>query len=287
MPEKDIKKYTFYRTKYGRELLIDFGRIESLKNYNLTDQPHYLTFYDIMFIRKGKGIFRLDEQEYEVAPNRIVFSSPGQVRQWLVSGSVNAYVLFFEAEFINRFFNDARFVRKFQFFDNPELRTDLEVSKKDFQKLETFLIQIENEINAFKDYSEDMLRAVLYQILVFLNRLYNTFQGIEHSGKKSVHVNRFVNLIEENFSEMHRVKDYAVKLNVTPNHINYLSKKHMNCSAKQLICNRIILEAKRLLLYSDLSISEIGYKLAFEDPSYFVRFFKKNTGITPSVYRSK
>ncbi|MFC1493575.1 helix-turn-helix domain-containing protein, partial [candidate division KSB1 bacterium] len=273
MADSQIKKYTFYRTKYGRELLVDFGKIEELKNYNLSDQPHYLNFYDIMIIREGRGSFFLDDNEYPVIPLKIIFSSPGQVRRWKVSGQVKGYVLFFEAEFISRFFNDTQFVQKFNFFDNPLARTELDITVEEYQKLETFLDQIGSEITAFKDYSEDMLRAVLYQVLIFLNRLYSSEYNIETAQKHSIHTNRFIDLLEENFLTLKKVEDYAFKLNVTPNHLNYLSKKYFGCSAKGLINNRIILEAKRLLLYTELTVKEIGYRLSFEDPSYFVRYF--------------
>ncbi|MCP4727292.1 MAG: helix-turn-helix domain-containing protein [bacterium] len=287
MADPKIKIFTFHKTKYGRELLVDFGEIENLKNFDMSDRPHYLTYYDIMVIREGKGSFFLDDNEYPVVPKKVIFSSPGQVRRWKVSGPVKGYVLFFEAEFISQFFNDTQFVQKFHFFDNPLKRTDLDISVEEFQKLKTFLEQIASEITAFKDYSEDMLRAVLYQVLVFLNRLYSSKYNIEPSQKHCMHTNRFMDLLEENFLTLKKVEDYAGLLNLTPNHLNYLSKKHFGCSAKGLINNRIILEAKRFLLYTELTVKEIGYRLSFEDPSYFVRYFKRCAGTTPFSFRYK
>ncbi len=285
MVNSKIRKYNFFRDKYGRELLVDFGRIESLKNYDISDRPHFLTYYDITFICEGKGKFRLDENEFKVSQGKIIFSSPGQIRQWLVKEPIRGYVLLFESEFVHRFFNDARFVQKFGFFDSPNLKTDIEVSIEDFRKIETFLFQIEDEITAYREHSEDMLRAVLYQVLVFLNRLFIDYHSIPKIRQDCMHSGRFVNLVEDDFLMSDRISYYADKMNLSANHLNFIVKKQLGCSAKKYIINRIILEAKRLLIYTDQTVTEICYSLSFNDPSYFARYFKKHTGLSPLSYR--
>ena len=78
----NMKTYHFLPNKYGRELLLDIGRIEKIPNFNLGTEPHQLSFYDILFIDKGTGHFMLDDNEITLEPGTIIFTSPGHSRQW-------------------------------------------------------------------------------------------------------------------------------------------------------------------------------------------------------------
>ena len=83
-----IKKYHFLPHKYGRDLQLYIGHVETLKNYVLDDTLHQLSFYEILFIEKGKGYFMLDESKILIAPGTIVFTSPGQLRQWNIEKKI-------------------------------------------------------------------------------------------------------------------------------------------------------------------------------------------------------
>lgn len=91
-------------------------------------------------------------------------------------------------------------------------------------------------------------------------------------------VKSFKEIIETHFTEWHQVKDYADALNVTPNYLNEVIKSSVHISAKDFIQDRLILEAKRMAIFSEKSSKEIGFELGFEDPSHFSKFFKSNTG---------
>jgi AraC family transcriptional activator of pobA len=96
---------------------------------------------------------------------------------------------------------------------------------------------------------------------------------------------KFLNLIEKNVSILKFPREYAELLYVTPNHLNAICKELLGKSAGGMIRDRVVLEAKRLMINLDLSISEIAYELNFRDNSYFSKFFKKYTGITPEEFR--
>ena len=91
-------------------MLLDIGHIETLNNYVLDSTPHQLSFYEILFIEKGKGTFALDENEIAITPGIIIFTSPGQVRRWGIERAVSGYTLFFEKDFLNLFFTDEMFL---------------------------------------------------------------------------------------------------------------------------------------------------------------------------------
>ena len=97
---------------------------------------------------------------------------------------------------------------------------------------------------------------------------------------------RFLQLVERNFLAIVSVRDYAEMLNVTSNHLIETTKRTLGKPAGRIIRERLLLEAKRLLCYSNMSASDIAYHLSFEDPSYFSRFFKKYTGVCPMEFRN-
>jgi AraC-like DNA-binding protein len=100
-------------------------------------------------------------------------------------------------------------------------------------------------------------------------------------------VRQFKSLIDENFVNSTQVTQYADMLYVTPGHLNDLIKTVTGKTAKQIIDERRILEAKRLLFWGEHSVKEIAGRLNFEDDAYFNRFFKKHTGNTPALFQKQ
>ena len=98
-------------------------------------------------------------------------------------------------------------------------------------------------------------------------------------------IKKFKNLVAQHFAEEQSVHAYAERLGVSTGHLSDVIKSMTGSSPGQLIRNEIVLEAKRLLVHTELTIAEIGYSLSFEDPSYFSRFFKRETGMNPAVFR--
>lgn len=98
-------------------------------------------------------------------------------------------------------------------------------------------------------------------------------------------VRNFKDLVERKYSISHLVKDYAESLNVTPNYLNEVIKTSINIPAKEYIQSRLILEAKRLAVFTEKSAKEIGFELGFEDPSHFSKFFKNNTGQSIQAFK--
>ena len=96
---------------------------------------------------------------------------------------------------------------------------------------------------------------------------------------------RLRRLIERHFRESHKPREYAPKLKITVGHLNYLSRRHLGRTVGIVIRERLALEARRQLLHSDATSAEVGYALGFKDPAYFARFFKRETGVTPTAFR--
>jgi AraC family transcriptional regulator, transcriptional activator of pobA len=282
-----VKKYNFFKTKYGERLLIDLIRLESLEKYMKEECSHCLSYYDITLLTSGKGSFSIDQYTYSIEPGIIFFSSPGQVRNWNIEQLPTGYVLIFEEEFLSCFLNDNRFVEGLKYFNAYASPSKLTLFPSDAQYLMQLMQSIEQEISLFTDTDKHILRALLYQTLVWLNRKYTGTYPSSITNEYNRHIRSFVSMVSHEFTQHHSVSYYAGKLNITAGHLNDLCKSYLGVSAKKYLQNRIMVEAKNLLSYSDLSVSEVAFRLNFEDPSYFIRKFKLSAGSTPLSFRNE
>jgi AraC-like DNA-binding protein len=280
----DCKTYRFCKNKYGSELLIDLIRLESLNKYIRQTPQHCLTYYDITFIQEGSGSFALDQHEFPVTFNDLYFTAPGQIREWKVADIPKGLVLIFEEEFLCSFFSDPLFVKKLSFFRNRQAPPQLQLTVEQGKYLFNILLQIEKEISESKE--THLLRALLYQSLAWLNNVYRTFYQLTDK-PQSIKTAQFIQLVEAHFCSQHTVSFYSSELCITSGYLNDLVKKESGVTAKQYIINRLMTEAKRLMLSSELPVSEIDWKLGFSDSSYFIRLFRSETGFSPLAFRKR
>ena len=133
---------------------------------------------------------------------------------------------------------------------------------------------------------EEFIRIYILELfyLVLSNSL-ETSESINITNQKNI-ILRFEKLVEENYTTEHYPKFYADKLAITANYLNFVCKNFSGKKAGEIIRDRVILEAKRLLVNSELSISQIAFQLGFEDNSYFTKFFKTFSGSSPSEFRN-
>ena len=279
-----IKCYHFLPRKYGRELLLDIGRIETLKDFVLDSTPHQISFYEVLFIEKGTGGFALDGHRTPLGHGTVIFTSPGQVRRWEVKKPVAGYTLFFEKDFLNLFFKDELFLYRFQYFNQYSRPTGMKLSTPAFHRALELVRGVEEEFKHLQNDSNHLLRAILYQLLILLNRNYADAYQIH--GDTRVHPDffRFRSLLEKNSMTRHRVASYSQTLRISPTHLNKLCRQYGGLTAQQMIHHKLISEIKKQL-HSERSIKEIAYAFDFSDPSNFNRFFKKLTGATAQQYR--
>jgi len=285
---KSIPQYTFHKTKYGDELLIDVVELGFIKKYLEENSVHTLTYYDITLITQGEGFFRINDKTYQVKPNDIIFTSPGAIRHWDKEHLTEAYALIFEEEFLLSFFNDPGFIRNLSYFHPENNHFLLQLSDISGKRILELIRLIQNEINTYPAKDEHLLRAFLYETLMLLNREFTHNSGNQKltvKTGKSYYINRFTELVSESFTNEHSTQYYADKLCITPNYLNEIIKAALGVNTKQYIQNKIIAEAKKKLIYTNLPVTEIAEQLGYKTASYFIRSFQKSTGYTPLEYR--
>ena len=281
-----IKTYHFLPYKYGSELLLDIGRIETLNHYVLDNTLHQCSFYEIIFIEGGAGTFTLDEKRTIITPQTVIFTSPGQVRCWEIEEDVKGYVLFFEKDFLHLFFSDELFLYRFQYFHQYSRPNDMHLLDTPFVKCLELLYGIEEEFGQLQNDSNHLIRSLLYQLLVLLNRYYAGAYNVQRDTYVHPDFYRFRSLLEKKFVNSQSVEAYSKMLNVSSGFLNKICRQFSGLSAQQMIHHKLISEIKKQL-YQKKSSKEISYEFGFSDPSNFNRFFKKFTGTTPQQYRKK
>jgi AraC-like DNA-binding protein len=282
-----ITQYDFFRTKYGDELLIDLIRLEDLEKYIRLSPVQRLTYYDITIIADGNGTFNIDGHEQDLRQGSVFFSAPGQVRKWNTHKVPKGYVLIFEEEFLLTFFNDPQFVQNlscFNSYDNPPI---LHLEPDDYNRLTVLLQDIKNEISSFRNNDKHILRALLYQSLILLNRKFVATYPTSQKKPINNYLHQFIQLVETNLHQHRAVDYYAQQLHITSGHLNSLVKNYFGISAKKYIINKNILEAKRMLQYSNMTIDQIAHYLNYENTTYFIRTFRQHTNITPLRFRKQ
>ncbi|WP_185289100.1 helix-turn-helix transcriptional regulator [Chryseobacterium lactis] len=279
-----IKTYHFLPYKYGLELLLDIGHIETLNHFVLDNTLHQLSFYEILFIEKGAGTFTLDENKISIVPQTIIFTSPGQIRRWEIEEKVKGYILLFEKDLLNLFFSDELFLHRFQYFHQYSRPTEIQVSETSFEKCRELLHSIEQEFGQLQNDSNHLIRSLLYQLLVILNRYYAEVYDVQRDTYIHSDFYRFRSLLERNFVNDRTVEGYSKMLNISAGFLNKICRQFSGLSAQQMIHYKLVSEIKKQL-YQNKSAKEIAYEFGFSDPSNFNRFFKKFTGSTPQQYR--
>jgi AraC-like DNA-binding protein len=274
----------FHPAKYGSELLVDVAWIRDIPTFIL-DDPHALNFYDITLVTRGRGTVSLDGFRYPVRPGALLFTSPGQVRQWQVT-KLDGICVFFPELFLAEFFNDPDFLARLPYFHAPEGSAALELASRPAGAIRRQLGEMQRELGRLRDDSVHLLRASLYETLIKLARHYSVAHGERPGHVPHPVTTGYLALVERHATQHRAVSWYAGELAVSPGYLNTLCQRHTGVSAKTVMANQLVLEARRRLLYSPLTAEQIASALGFADPSYFARFFRARTGKSPREFRA-
>jgi AraC family 4-hydroxyphenylacetate 3-monooxygenase operon regulatory protein len=162
----------------------------------------------------------------------------------------------------------------------------LQPSKEQFATIQSFTHELICEYKLNEPLKKEVLQSLLHTLLLKLQRLERADGPQTVATRRNTFMEKLEHLLEEHYRSNWKVSRFAEAMNMTTGNLSANCQKHYSMSAQQVINERVLLEVKRLLVYSDKSVKEICYELNFEDASYFNRFFKKYTGTTPLTYRN-
>jgi AraC family transcriptional regulator, transcriptional activator of pobA len=283
---KDIPIYDIKAISHLKRADILISRfapyLESHKNLCL---PHKHDFYHLLLFTKGSGSHSIDFAKFAIQPYQIYFMNPGQVHSWDFDGEVDGYVINFSIPFFQAFLLNPDYIQQLPCFSgilgNSVINVPENLQTNVYRTFESII----EESESGNKLSLDMIKLLMVQVFIMISRLGFENTGLNLKSNNYLTLRRFLNLIEKNVSILKFPSEYAELLFVTPHHLNAICKELLGKSAGEMIRDRVVLEAKRLMINLNLSISEIAYQLNFNDNSYFSKFFKKYAGITPEEFR--
>ncbi len=250
-------------------------------------EVHSHNYYHLVYFTEGSGEHLIDFEKFEAKSGTMYFMKPGQVHQWYFKEKYDGFVVNFFDNFFDWIGINSSILQKFRFLQSILVKDHVvEISLDLQEKIASYFEEMINENQENNQFSNLKIGFHLMNLFIDIER---SLEGvnIKTSDYQSVLLDNFQTLIEQNFKSKKLPKEYAELLYITPNHLNALCKDVLATSAGELIRSRIVLEAKRLLVNKEISVTEIAYLLNFQDASYFVKFFKKYTEFTPEQFRKQ
>ncbi len=248
---------------------------------DMIQELHRHTFFFALFLEKGSGEHIIDFKKYPIKNHSIFFMRPGQVHQITLKKGSSGYLVQFDKNFYAPTKKPSKFIlRKVSYKNYCTLNSE------NFEKLLNILTSIHKEYVQKEKFYEEVIKAQLQTLFIKIVRQSKNPEKISKTESYSQEkLEEFFELIENNFSSRKKVAEYANMMSLSNFQLNKITKETLGKTSSQVLNDHILLEAKRNLLGTSNQINQIAYHLGYEDASYFIRFFKKNTGISPEKFR--
>jgi AraC family transcriptional activator of pobA len=283
-----MKKYPIYSIQRFNcnDVNSDFY-INTFKNHlvdhSFVEEPHRHNSYVLVLFTNGSGTHDIDFDTFAIQSGSTFFLQPGQIHHWDLSDDIDGFVVFYSQEMYNLYFRQ-KTIDGYPFYNSLGNSPEMILNANEVKDLEPYFNIMLAEYQGNKMMKQDKIINLLDSIHIEMARKYNENNVLEtHS--YNVKIRDFNTLLEKYFLTEKTPSFYASQLNITLKHLNRICNEILKKTTTQVITERIILEAKRMLMNKKRTVSEIASALGFDDYSYFVRLFKKNAGMTPTAFR--
>ena len=260
-------------------------RFEEMEEPNV-DDIHIHTFYEILWTEDGISKQTIDYKEYEVKPNSLFFISPNQVHQFEEWKPLKGGTILFTEDFFLLNHNNKNKLFELSFLDNFYANPCIPLSKDNFADIKHTIYLITNEQKR-TDKSHTITQSLLHILLAQVQRCVDKETEKLASKKYLILFKQFKSLLDKHFSENKTTSFFAQQLHITAHHLNLITKEVTGKTASDVIRARSILEAKRLLTFTDKTVSEIAFELNYTDSSYFAKTFKAETNQSPINFKTE
>lgn len=291
-PYHDTEK-TLYHFSFLRDIRVHGVYFNSfvkfLNLYCFIKKAHAHDFYSVILFTRGEGSITINNDNYTVRPQTICILAPNQVHSFEGLDDVEGEILFFCQDFYVEEFSFVRLLNLFSYTSQTGTGVCspcIVLSDNEYNSITSVIGSIKNEYDLYtpSNNSAVLIRSHLNIMLLKLTELYEAKSGKSNSND-SILIHSLSHLIDSYYIQEQQLGFYTSAFNISESQLNELCNRHFNSSLKKILQNRLMQEARKLLLSSELSVSEIAYKLNFEDNSYFNKVFKSKTGLTPKRFR--
>lgn len=250
-------------------------------------EPHRHDFVQLLWFDEARGKLLCDLEEYPFEGRSLAFFAPGRLHAWDHQGKPRGIVLEFPIAFFQAEASHPGMLRRLSFLH--EVKPLIHCDEKSAVEMARLFSQVLMEASCNQPGRDDIVRALVSIILTKIHRQLEKTTGSPNrpACPSSLLPHRFCLALDRHFPRLLKVSDYARLLDVSRSSLNAELRLHTGSTASKHIHARMLLEAKRLLLHSPRTVADISRELQFHDPSYFSRFFRRHTGISPGSYRKQ
>ncbi len=270
---------------------------------NLRHVPHRHDFFQFIWLRAGSGELECDLRRTRFRADSLFFFAPGRMHSWRHEEATRGVLVGITPEFFNADANFPGMLGRMPFLHDMAMPM-VALEGAAAREMDELFQRMLDEVSRPEVGLEDIIRALMTIVFSKTRQHLKRVQEREVAaatggapglasgdGPRSDGVyplaQRFRVALEQNFPKLLKVSDYATLLQVSRSHLNEDLRQHTGRTASDHIHDRLLLEAKRLLVYSSFTVSEIAYQLQFQDPSYFGRFFRQRAGVSPGTFRER
>ncbi|WP_196892555.1 helix-turn-helix domain-containing protein [Aureivirga marina] len=248
--------------------------------------PYQINFFQISFIESSlDSKIKLNISDDISIDKSVYFVSPEHVFSWKWYRDVKGFLLFFDTSFLNF----SRIKLEEEFYDLFDFRREnvLNLSTQESLEIKETILKLYNDFKSDSLYKYQIIQTSLLTLLFKLKNIYakEKLQENKKQSRVELKYREFQNLIKNSYIIQKKVKFYAEQLHIEPNYLNEICQRIVQKSAKQIIQEFVLNEAKKMLIYTLDDIAEISFKLGFSETTHFIRFFKNQTTVTPKAYR--
>lgn len=248
--------------------------------------------YSIILLTKGEAKYKIGLSEYHITSGSLYFQAPQHLRYYNRLSDWEGYVIVFMDPFFENHPTLKQLVTQFEGFkiiSNVVIPLEVDLLSETEAMFEhLYKISYSNSAMRFEK-AKALLELILLQSKEHYQRLYQN----QNASKQHRIVKQFEQIVEKHLYQLTQgdierqlsISEIAERININATYLGEVLKKATGKTPKEILSDRIILEARSLLNNTDMAINEVAYLLQFQDPSNFTKFFKLKTGVSPSKYR--
>lgn len=249
-------------------------------------------YYSFVIIKEGRGLYILDSETFETGPGTLYFNNPGHIKGYEIIDPYRGYIITFSETFLKQHIHESIF-DEFPFL-LAEAVPPHHLSPAEFEPFEALCEQLLAEYQGHSPYKYKILSSLMMVFLLRLKEMFWADYDPQAEGDQTSPIvitfkqnleTHFRSLVEGQSDQLFQVQDFAQLQGLHPNYFSTVIKRKTGKTVNTWIAEKSIAEAQALLARSSQSIKEIAYRLGFQEPTHFSRFFKKQTGLTPSAFR--
>ncbi|MUH34477.1 helix-turn-helix domain-containing protein [Zobellia amurskyensis] len=258
------------------------------KNEAIVHRPHKHDFFLCVLFTKGSGTHEIDFSSYSIKEGSLFFLKPGQTHSWKFNTQAEGYIFFHTQSFFELSISDIK-LNQFPFYYSYKNPPYLNLSPVELQKIASRFNEINEEYHVDTVYKKQKLVSIINLVYIDLSRMYASFDETEKTVSSTYLkiLSDLEHIIELFYRTEKKANFYADKLNITTKHLNRVTKSTLGKTTTELITERILLEAKRLMVHSENSLAYVADSLGYEDYAYFSRVFKAKTQVTPLEFKKR